>query len=116
MSFAKKFNTVKPSFDFKASDDAEYIKPSKLVQLNGLDEVYTLRACYVNKKGLYGAEPVLINDTHLVNAPKHFAETVENILKDENAIKLINLGKVGFKFYEYENRYGTQYGVQWVDL
>ena len=116
MSFAKKFNTVKPSFDFKPSDDAPYIKPSELVQLNGLDTTYPLRACYINKKGLYGNEPVLITDTHLINAPTHFAETVENILKDENAVKLINAGKVGFKFYQYENRYGTQHGVQWVDL
>ena len=116
MSFAKKYNVVKPSFDFKPSDDAEYIKPSELVQLNGIDAAYQLRACYINKKGLYGNEPVLITDAFLVNAPTHFAETVENVLKDANAVKLINTGKVGFKFYEYENRYGKQYGIQWVDM
>ena len=116
MSFAKKYNGVKPSFDFKPSDDAPYIKPSELVQLNGIDAVYPLRACYINKNGTYGNEPVLITETHFINAPTHLAETVENVLKDENAVKLINAGKVGFKFYQYENRYGKQHGIQWVDL
>ena len=116
MSFAKKFNTVKNSFDFKPSDDAPYIKPSELVHLNGLDAVYKLRACYINKKGLYGVEPVLITNTHRINAPTHLAETVEDILKDAGSVELINAGKAGFKFYQYENRYGTQHGVQWVDL
>ena len=116
MSFAKKYNVVKPSFDFKPSDDAPFIKPSELVQLNGIDAVYPLRACYINKKGLYGDEPVLITDTHIVNAPNLLVETVENVLKDANEVKLINACKVGFKFYQYENRYGIQHGIQWVDL
>ena len=116
MSFAKKYNVVRPAFDFKPSDDAQYIKPSELIQLNGIDKVYTLRACYINKKGLYGKEPVLITDTHLVNAPTHYAEAVEHALKDANAVKLINAGKVGFKFYPYDNRYGGQHGIEWVDL
>ena len=116
MSFAKKFNTAKAQFTFEPNENTPFVKPSELVQTNGIDTVYTLKGCYLNKKGLYGNEPVLITDTHLVNAPTHFAETVENVLKDANAVKLINAGKVGFKFYQYENRYGVQHGIQWVDL
>ena len=116
MSFAKRFNTAKTRFEYQAPDNTPFFKPAELVAKNGIDKVYTLKACYVNKKGLYGNEPVLITDTHIVNAPTHFAETVDNVLKDANAVKLINAGKVGFKFYEYENRYGKQYGIQWVDL
>ena len=116
MSFAKKYNVVKPSFDFKPSDDAEYIKPSELVQLNGIDAVYPLRACYINKKGLYGNEPVLITEECFINAPAHIVEDLEQVVKDENSIKLVNLNKVGFQFYEYENKYGQQFGIEWVDL
>lgn len=116
MSFAKKFNTAKAQFTYEAPENTPFAKPADLVGLNGIDKVYLLKGCYINKKGLYGNEPVLITETHFVNAPSHLAETITNVLKDENAIKLVNLNKVGFKFYSYENKYGQQYGVEWVDL
>ena len=116
MSFAKKFNTAKAQFIFEPNENMAFFKPSEMVQTNGIDNVYTLRGCYLNKKGLYGNEPVLITETHFINAPSHLAETIQSVLKDENAVKLINAGKVGFKFYEYENKYGTQLGIEWVDL
>lgn len=116
MSFAKKFNTSKAQFDYVAPENTPFIKPSEMVKLNGIDKVYLLKGCYINKKGLYGNEPVLITDTHFVNAPSHISETITSVLKDENAIKLVNLDKVGFKFYLYENKFGTQYGIEWVDL
>ena len=116
MSFAKKFNTAKAQFTFEPNENMSFVKPYELVMINGIDNVYTLKGCYLNKKGLYGNEPVLITETHFVNAPSHLDETITNVLKDENAVKLVNLNKVGFKFYEYENKYGTQLGIEWVDL
>lgn len=116
MSFAKRFNTAKARFDYQAPDNTPFAKPLELVEKNGLDHVYPLKACYINKKGLYGNEPVLIIDGNFVNAPAHIAEVVEQVLKDDNAIKLINLGKVGFRFYPYTNKYGDNLGIEWVDL
>ena len=116
MSFAKKFNTAKAQFTFEPNEITPFAKPSELVRTNGIEHVYTLKACYINKKGLYGNEPILITETHFINAPSHLAETISNVLKDENAVKLVNLNKVGFKFYEYENKFGAQLGIEWVDL
>ena len=116
MSFAKKFNTAKAQFTFEPNENTPFIKPSELVQTNGIDTVYTLKGCYLNKKGLYGNEPVLITEDCFINAPAHIAEVVEQVVKDENSIKLVNLNKVGFQFYEYENKYGQQFGIEWVDL
>ena len=116
MSFAKRFNTAKTRFEYQAPDNTPFFKPAELVAKNGIDKVYTLKACYVNKKGLYGNEPVLITEDCFINAPAHIAEVVEQVVKDENSIKLVNLNKVGFKFYEYENKYGQQFGIEWVDL
>lgn len=116
MSFAKRFNTVKAQFDYQAPENTPFAKPTELVQANGIDKVYQLKSCYINKKGLYGNEPVLITDTHFVNAPTHIVETINQILKDEQAVKLINLGKVGFKFYQYQNKFGEQLGIEWVDM
>ena len=116
MSFANRFNTEKTRFEYQAPDNTPFFKPAELVAKNDIDKVYTLKACYVNKKGLYGNEPVLITENEFVNAPSHMAETISQVLKDDNAIKLVNLNKVGFRFYEYENKYGQQFGIEWVDL
>lgn len=116
MSFAKKFNTTKAQFTFIPNENTPFVKPADLVGYNGIDRIYILKGCYINKRGLYGDEPVLISDTFFVNAPIHLCETINNVLKDENSIKLINLNKVGFKFYQYENKFGLQLGIEWVDL
>lgn len=116
MSFAKRYNSPKAHFNFELPENHPFKKPSELVADNGIEAVYTLKACYINKKGLYGDEPVLITEQCFVNAPTHIKSTIENVLKDEQAIKLINLDKVGFKFYQYENKHGKQYGLEWVDL
>lgn len=116
MSFAKKFNTTKAQFTFVPNENTPFVKPSILVGHYGIDRIYLLKGCYINKKGLYGDEPVLISDAFFVNAPIHLCETINNILKDENCIELINLNKVGFKFYQYENKFGLQLGIEWVDL
>lgn len=116
MSFAKRFNKVKARFDYKAPENTPFASPSELVEVNGIATVYPLRACYINKKGYYGEEAVLITNSHFVNAPKHVLETVKEILNDEQSIQLINDGKVGFKFYQYKNKFGEQIGIEWVDL
>ena len=116
MSFAKRFNSAKAQFDYQAPENVPFKKPSELVAENGIEHVFTMKACYINKKGLYGNEPVLITENEFVNAPSHMAETISQVLKDDNAIKLVNLNKVGFRFYEYENKYGQQFGIEWVDL
>lgn len=116
MSFAKRFNKVKARFVYKVPEETPFASPSELVELNGIDKVYPLRACYINKKGYYGEEAVLITDTHFVNAPKHILEVAKDILNDEQSIQLINDGKVGFKLYQYVNKFGKQIGIEWVDL
>lgn len=116
MSFAKRFNKAAPKFTYKAPENTPFASAKELVQMNGIDTVYPLRACYINKKGYYGEEAVLITDSHFVNAPKHTLEVVQEILNDEYAIQQINDGNVGFKFYNYKNRFGDQLGIEWVDL
>ena len=116
MSCAKRFNSAKAQFDYQAPENVPFKKPSEMVAENGIEHVYALKACYINKKGLYGNEPVLITEGCFINAPAHITEVVEQVVKDENSIKLVNLNKVGFRFYEYENKYGQQFGIEWVDL
>ncbi len=116
MSFAKLHNTAVANFNFETPAHFTYQKPIDLVQENGIENVYKVNAIYINKKGKYGDEPVVITDECIVNAPSHLVDTVKNILLDDHSVQLINDGKVGFKFYEYKNSKGDQIGLTWVDL
>lgn len=115
MSFANKHNARPNPFPFVTPESHEYTKPVDLVTKNGIDKVYKLNAIYVNKKGAYGDEPVLVTDDELVNAPSSLMESINGILDDSESINLIIDGQVFFKFYEYNNKYGVQHGVSWVD-
>lgn len=114
-TFASKHNAKPNPFTFKTPDSHQYVKPSDLVASNGLDKVYKLNAIYVNKKGAYGDEPVFVTDDEIVNAPSSMMESVNGILNDSESINLIIDGQVYFKLYEYENKYGTQHSIAWVD-
>lgn len=116
MSFANKHNVVVASFDFETPDNFEYKKPANLIAEFGDDKVYPVKAIYINKKGKFGDEPVIITDEFILNAPSHLAESCKVILQDETSVKMINDGKVGFKLYGYTNNFGQQYGVTWVDV
>ena len=114
-TFAQKHNVQANPFTYVTPDTHEYTNPKELVAKNGLDATYNLKAIYVNKKGAYGDEPVLVTDNELVNAPSHMMDAINGILSDSESIQLILNDEIKFKFYEYENKYGTNYSVVWVD-
>lgn len=115
MSFANKHNAKANPFTFVTPESHEYMKPVDLVAQNGIDAIYKLNAIYVNKKGQFGDEPVFITDNEIVNAPSHMMDTVNNILNDDESVKMIVDGKVTFKFYEYKNKKGDQVGITFLD-
>lgn len=51
-----------------------------------------------------------------VNLPPHMIPVVEEVLRDGESLSLIARGRVGIAFYNYENNFGEQAGVFWVDL
>lgn len=116
MSFANKHNTKPSPFTFKTPEMHPFVKPLDLVEQNGIDKVYTLRAMYVNKGGQFGDEPVLVTDDFILNAPHHMVEKVRAIIDDAESTQLVNASEVGFKLYEYQNKFGQQFGVTWVDV
>lgn len=116
ISLANVLNKSEPKFTFNIPESHQFVKPAELVETHGVEQVYKVMGMYVNTKGKYGDEPVLILDNCLLNAPAHLLDAVRNILDNEQYIELVNKGRVGVKFYQYKNQYGVQYGVQWVDL
>lgn len=116
MQLSKLLNNSNPKFTFDIPETHEFKSPKDLYTHFGKDYVYTVKGMYVNTKGRYGDEPVLILDVCLLNAPKHTLEPVNIIRTNDDLVKAVNDGKIGIKIYPYDNQYGTQYGLEWFDL
>lgn len=116
MAFASRFNKSR-KFDVDTTY-FEYMSLEELYSNNGEGEVYPLTAIYINTKSQYGIAPVFATDVCFVNVPSHMAETVKEILADENAVAEINNGKVGFKIYLYHSdKYHRDcFGINFVDM
>ena len=115
-SFAKAHN-VKPhtNFLYDYKSEFEFIKPSQLKAIDP-DAVYTVRAMYISNTGLYGPAAIICIDGYRINAPSRMTRIVEDVLDCYRSVDLINEGKVGVTFTEYENKYGRQIGLKWKDL
>jgi hypothetical protein len=115
-TFAKKHNAGVRLFLFDIPEHYTYKDLKQLASEHGLKADYKVNAIYINKKGMYGDQPVIATNEALVNAPHHMVEQVREILSDAESVNLINGGYVGFKLYTYENKYGTQYAIEWLDI
>ena len=115
-SFAKAHNVkLRTSFFYDYKSDFEFIKPAQLKELDA-NAVYTVRAVYISDTSLYGPSAVICIDGYRINAPAHMTKIVEDVLDCHRSVNLINEGKVGVTFTEYENKYGKQIGLKWIDL
>lgn len=116
-SFASKFNKTTFGID---TTDFQYIKLADIFNSateGGKDVVHNINGLYVHKSPL-GDSPVVIDEEHkrLVNLPAHTAETVREILADDEAVQTIKDGKVGYTIYDYESHGKTCYSISFVDL
>lgn len=117
VTFANKFN--KTSFKIDTTN-FEYIKLADIFnskENGGKDVVHPVNGVYVHKSQL-GDSPVIIDadNKKLVNLPSHMAETVREILADDEAVETIKAGKVGYTIYEYESHGKQCYSISFVDL
>ena len=117
MTFSKKHNTTGYKFSFEIPEDFEYYDLKQLVKkYKTVNKNYRINAIYINRKGQFGHQAVLATDDELVNAPLHMTDTFKEILSDSDSIGMIESGVAGFKIYTYENQYGKQAGLEFVDL
>lgn len=116
-SFASKFNKTTFGID---TTDFQYTKLADIFNSEnegGKDLVHKINGLYVHKSQL-GDSPVIIDEENkrLVNLPSHTAETVREILADDEAVQTIKDGKVGYTIYEYECHGKKCYSISFVDL
>lgn len=116
-SFASKFNKTTFGIDIT---DFQYTKLADIFNSEnegGKDVIHNINGLYVHKSQL-GDSPVIIDEKNkrLVNLPSHTAETVREILTDDEAVQTIKDGKVGYTIYEYESHGKKCYSISFVDL
>lgn len=115
--FAGKHNPgITKLFHFEIPKGFEYVDFATMARKYGIDNPFKVNAIYINIKGKYGDQPVIATDNELVNAPHHLTDNAREIMSDGESVAMINDGVVGFYLYEYENKYGTQYSLEWCDL
>lgn len=117
MSIASKYNKG-VRFNFQIPKDFHFENLANLFDNDGKGLVYNVRGLYINRKSKYGEAPVIVTDFCLVNAPKHLLDTCKQMLMDEEFIKAVNDGKVGFSIYSYttKNSDDLRYSIIWIDL
>ena len=91
-------------------DNREFVSLETLYQSNP-DAIYRLSGLYINTKSKYGPRPYAaaelvrddgsIFDAFLADLPMHMLGTVEEIIKDHEAIADINSGRYGFFVRQY---------------
>ena len=116
-SFASKFNKTTFGID---TTDFKYTKLADIFNSEsegGKDFIYNINGLYVHHSQI-GDSPVIIDEKNkrLVNLPSHTAETVREILSDDEAVQTIKDGKVGYTIYEYESHGKKCYSISFVDL
>lgn len=59
---------------------------------------------FITSSNEYGKQPVAIGNDFLVNLPTHQLETVEEILKNQEAVKAIDNGECSLKIRTYNSK------------
>lgn len=106
-----KFNKTTVKFDVDTSN----FKFCKLKELDPA-KTYKLLGMYINTKSKFGEVPVFIIDGWLVDGTASMVETVKLILADTETVADIKAGNCGIKVRTYENNFGKQYSVEYVDI
>ena len=114
MGFFDKYNGGK-RFVFEMKGEPVFKKLSELYKENV--NSYPVRSIYINRKGKYGDNPVIVSDKFSVSLPTHLLNTVQDLLSQDVFYDMVNGGKVGFAVYEFESpTYGTKgYSINWVE-
>ena len=113
-----KYKQTTKRFDFEIPKTHEFYSLHDLYNQYGKENIYLLRALFINKKSKYGDSPVVVTDDFLVNAPNHLTETVKAMIADGELVDAVNNGEIGFKIYTYTTKKynGNFYGIEWIEI
>lgn len=116
MTIANKYNVGGQRFNFNIPETHDFISLKELFERNGSNNAYIIMAYFINTKGKFGDNPVIATPDYLVNIPSHMTEVMKEMRTDPEVVQAINNAELGFTIYSYENSYGTNYSIQFIDL
>ena len=97
------------------STDLPFANLKEVVEQNG-NKVMQVKGCFTYD-AKYGKRAAIVISTLKVNLPDHCLADVEKILEDQEAIRLINEGHVGFEPSTYTDSKGeTRYSGKFIDI
>lgn len=95
-----KYSNGGAKFEYDNEKERDYIKLGEL----DMSKTYPIEALFINTKGKFGDQGVIISGDYIVNLPNHLIEMIEDMRKDEEMVDAINQRLFDFEIYEFESK------------
>lgn len=95
-----KYSNGGTKFEYDNEKERDYIKLGEL----DMSKTYPIEALFINTKGKFGDQGVIISDDYIVNLPQHLTEMIEDMRQDAEMIEAINQRLFDFEIYEFESK------------
>lgn len=95
-----KYSNGGAKFEYDNEKERDYIKLGEL----DMSKTYPIEALFINTKGKFGDQGVIISGDYIVNLPNHLTEMIEDMRKDEEMVEAINQRLFDFEIYEFESK------------
>lgn len=107
-----KYSNGGAKFEYDNEKERDYIKLGEL----DMRKQYPIEALFINTKGKFGDQGVIISGDYIVNLPQHLTEMIEEIRQDSEMVEAINDRLFDFEIYEFESKKYNRfsYGINLV--
>lgn len=95
-----KYSNGGAKFEYDNEKEREYIKLGEL----DMSKTYPIEALFINTKGKFGDQGVIISGDYIVNLPNHLTEMIEEMRQDSEMVDAINQRLFDFEIYEFESK------------
>lgn len=95
-----KYSNGGVKFDYDNEKERDYIKLGEL----DMSKTYPIEALFINTKGKFGDQGVIISGDYIVNLPNHLTEMIEEMRQDSEMVDAINQRLFDFEIYEFESK------------
>lgn len=116
MKISEKYNKGGLRFTYQMPENVNFYKLEEVYKNNEIVKPCICNGFYISKKGQYGEQAVVLSDGFFVNLPKHWVDTIKEMLTDKEVIKAVNEKKVYFDIEKYQKDGKDLYSIVWIDL
>ena len=113
-----KYNKKRSPFTYQIPEGDEFRKLKELYDKKDPEAVLPVYYLAINRKSKYGPSPFAASDGCLISLPYHLADTVQDMIDDQEIVDMVNAGELGLKIVTYKKKDSRQlnYSVEWVKI